>query len=165
MLANHKRGIFPLKRGFWGESQRSVRRLSNQISSFRSGTHQRFSSYVQLTFMLYNRIHGISLIELTVQKAFQSYVFHLSIERATMKTQQWKHSNENTVFRWYLKGGLSPFCSPLTTPTGQKKKFSIRDFSSKCHQIPKKLRIWSHLLDKSLMENFIFCAVAPANNS
>ena len=38
-------------------------------------------------------------------------------------------------------------------------KFSIRDFFSKCDQIRSFLRIWSHLLKKSLMENFIFCAV------
>ena len=38
-------------------------------------------------------------------------------------------------------------------------KFSIKDFFSKCDQICSKLRIWSHLLKKSLMENFIFCAV------
>ena len=38
-------------------------------------------------------------------------------------------------------------------------KFSIKDFFSQCNQIRKKLRIWSHLLKKSLMENFIFCAV------
>ena len=29
----------------------------------------------------------------------------------------------------------------------------------KCDQIRRKLRIWSHLLNKSLMENFIFCEV------
>ena len=28
-----------------------------------------------------------------------------------------------------------------------------------CHKIHNFLRIWSHLLKKSLMENFIFCAV------
>ena len=39
VLANHKKGIFPLKRAFLGESQRQVRRLSNQISSFRLETH------------------------------------------------------------------------------------------------------------------------------
>ena len=33
------------------------------------------------------------------------------------------------------------------------------DFFSKYDQIRKKLRIWSHLLKKSLMENFIFCSV------
>ena len=39
----------------------------------------------------------------------------------------------------------------------QKLKFSIKDFFSKCDQIRRKLRIWSHLLKKSLMESFIFC--------
>ena len=38
-------------------------------------------------------------------------------------------------------------------------KFSIKDFFRKCHQIRSFLRIWLHLLKKSLMENFIFCAV------
>ena len=38
-------------------------------------------------------------------------------------------------------------------------KFSIKDFFIKCDQIPSYLRIWSHLLKKSLMENFIFCPV------
>ena len=38
-------------------------------------------------------------------------------------------------------------------------KFSIKDFFSKFEQTCWKLRIWSHLLKRSLMENFIFCAV------
>ena len=38
-------------------------------------------------------------------------------------------------------------------------KFSIKDFFSKCDKIRSFLRIWSHLLKTSLMENFIFCAV------
>ena len=41
----------------------------------------------------------------------------------------------------------------------QKIKFSIKDFFSKCDQIRRELWIWSHLLKKSLMENFILCAV------
>ena len=36
-------------------------------------------------------------------------------------------------------------------------KFSIKDFFIKFDQIRRFLRIWSHLLKKSLMENFIFC--------
>ena len=36
-----------------------------------------------------------------------------------------------------------------------KVKFSVKDFFSKFF---RKLRIWSHLLKKSLIENFIFCA-------
>ena len=39
----------------------------------------------------------------------------------------------------------------------QKIKFSIKDFFSKCDQFQKKIRVWSHLLKKFLMENFIFC--------
>ena len=38
-------------------------------------------------------------------------------------------------------------------------KFSIKDFFSKYDQIRRKIWIWSHLLRKSFMENFIFCAV------
>ena len=38
-------------------------------------------------------------------------------------------------------------------------KFSIIDFFSKCDQIRSFLPIWPHLLNKSLIENFIFCAV------
>ena len=41
-------------------------------------------------------------------------------------------------------------------PIAQIMKFSMKDLFSKCDQ---KLRIWSDLLKKSLMENFIFCAV------
>ena len=35
-------------------------------------------------------------------------------------------------------------------------KFSIKYFFSKCDQIRSFRRIWSHLLKKSLVENFIF---------
>ena len=41
----------------------------------------------------------------------------------------------------------------------QKMKFSIKDLFTKCDQIGRTLQIWSHLLKKSLMENFNFCAV------
>ena len=40
----------------------------------------------------------------------------------------------------------------------KKMKFSIKDFYSKCDQIRRFLRIWSHLLKKSLTENFSSCA-------
>ena len=43
--------------------------------------------------------------------------------------------------------------------SAQKMKFSIKDFFIKLGQIRWKLRIWSHLLKKSLTENFIFCAL------
>ena len=41
-------------------------------------------------------------------------------------------------------------------------KFSIKDFFSKFDQTRSFLRIWSYLLKKSLMENFIFlCSDIP----
>ena len=48
------------------------------------------------------------------------------------------------------------YCSRTT----QKIKFFIKNFFSKCEQIRRNLRIWSYLLRKSLMENFIFCPVS-----
>ena len=57
-------------------------------------------------------------------------------------------------------GFLSPpIKSESVTDTTQKMKLSSKDFFSKRDQIRMKLRIWSHLLRKSLMGNFIFCAV------
>ena len=47
----------------------------------------------------------------------------------------------------------TPVAELRACSTAPKMKFSIKDFFSKC------LRIWSYLLKKSLMENFIFCAV------
>ena len=51
---------------------------------------------------------------------------------------------------------VSSNCTPFTA---EKIKFSIKDFSSKCDEIRRKLRIWSHLLEEPLMENFMFYAV------
>ena len=43
-------------------------------------------------------------------------------------------------------------------------KFSIKDFFSKCDQIPRKLWIWSHLLKKSLMETSVFVQCEPVRS-
>ena len=42
-------------------------------------------------------------------------------------------------------------------------QLDIKDFFSKCDQIRRKLRTWSHLRKKLLMENFIFCAMCKDN--
>ena len=52
-----------------------------------------------------------------------------------------------------ITGTLTGLC------TAQRMKFSIKDFISKYDQIRSSLQLWSNLLKKSLMENFIFCAV------
>ena len=50
-------------------------------------------------------------------------------------------------------------CSNDDYFTAQKIKFSIKDLFRKCDQIRSFLRVWSHFLKKSLMKNFILCAV------
>ena len=60
---------------------------------------------------------------------------------------------------WSVRGTLVKFRSMHVGFTAQKMKFSIKDFFSKCDQICRKLPIWSALLKKSFMENFIFCVV------
>ena len=57
------------------------------------------------------------------------------------------------ILRWNVELCLSY--------TAQNMKFFIEDFLSKCYGIRRFWRIWSHLLKKSLMENFIFlcCAI------
>ena len=52
---------------------------------------------------------------------------------------------------------MKPFAKIVNT--AQKMKFSIKNFFSKCDQVRSFLRIWSHLLKKSLIENFIFGAM------
>ena len=41
-------------------------------------------------------------------------------------------------------------------------KFTIKDFFKKCDQIRSFQRIWSRLLKKYFVENFIFCAMQVA---
>ena len=66
------------------------------------------------------------------------------------------------MFDWVLKTPLK-FTWEWTilwiTITAQKMTFSIKDFFGKWEQIRSFLRICSHLIKKSLMENVIFCAV------
>ena len=51
-------------------------------------------------------------------------------------------------------------CQQNLNSTAQKMKIFIKDFSNKCDHIRRKLRIWSNLLKKSLLENFILlCSV------
>ena len=58
-----------------------------------------------------------------------------------------------------MLASLNLVIAHLKEYTAQKMKFSIKNFFSKYEQIRSFLQIWSHLLKKSLMENFIFCPV------
>ena len=63
--------------------------------------------------------------------------------------------------RLYILPSGNFLIDPMAIVSASLMKFSIRDFFSKCEQIRRNLRIWSHLLKKSSMENFIFCAFPP----
>ena len=67
-------------------------------------------------------------------------------------------SNFKRYIFFFLSNSLILF-QILKDYTAQKMKFSIQNIFSKCDQIRKKLRIWSHLRKKSLIENLVFCAV------
>ena len=83
-------------------------------------------------------------------------VFFVTIQPASGQNLLQKFSVDLLTFtREILKGKFIVYAV-----TAQKMKLSIKDFFSKCDQIPRKLRIWSHLLKKSLTENFIFCVVS-----
>ena len=60
------------------------------------------------------------------------------------------------MFLYFLSFFLDNRKQTTKVNTAQKMKFSIKDFFSKCDQTHKKLRIWSHLLKKSLIKNFFF---------
>ena len=57
-----------------------------------------------------------------------------------------------------MSNGLKKKCLRHGT-LHKKMKFSVEAFLSKCDQIRRKLRSWSLLLKKSLMENYIFYAL------
>ena len=84
---------------------------------------------------------------------FKSSFFYRTPPLSTSKSKQ---------FRTYICYILfsKPFkvlkCFFPSANTAQKVKFSIEDFFSKCDQIRRKLRIWSHLLKKSFNRKLHF---------
>ena len=93
-----------------------------------------------------------------------------------IKFRQLRNNFRRSHTEVFLRKGVLKTCSKFTGEhpcrsgitlrhgvlNALKIKFSVKDFFSKCDQICRKLRIWSHLLKKSLMEN-IFCAISPVN--
>ena len=84
--------------------------------------------------------------------------FSLKIQNNTTQTKNVTLPNYFENLR-LNDNSISSLFQNNKTGTAQKMKFSIKDFFSKCDQIRSFLRIWSYLLQKSLMEDFIFCAM------
>ena len=66
---------------------------------------------------------------------------------------------QRLMHRWFSPKNCLDNQNILQKNTAQKLKFSVKDFFSNCDDIRRKLLIWTHLLKKSLMENFSFCAI------
>ena len=88
-------------------------------------------------------------------------VFKDSVSRIRSYISQINHLIDNILMDGYKAKSNREFLMfyRSISNTAKKMKFSIKDSSSKCDQILRKLGIWSYLLKKSVMENFIFCAV------
>ena len=93
-------------------------------------------------------------------------------ERANNNAAIWERVTVNrpefpdTVFRGWdrdisITWVVLTFSEEIEMIRCTKDEVSIKDFFSKCDQIRRKLRIWSHLLKKSLLENFIFLCSDP----
>ena len=70
-------------------------------------------------------------------------------------------NSQTMLMAAHFDGGS--FLVSNTPVTAQKIKSSIKDFFSKFDQIRSFLPIWSYLLKKSSMENFIFCVVSETH--
>ena len=91
---------------------------------------------------------------------FTEHLWETSSEY-TVKLQSWSNPLHKKM-RLSITHFFSK-CNQIRSFTAHKMKFSIKDFFSKRDQIRSFLRIWLHLLNKSLIKNVIFCAVFPAD--
>ena len=107
------------------------------------------------TLIIKNALYSTNKIFKLLQNLFFIYLFIYSFANyfsfyVCISNQKNEISSIRVIF-FHNEAALSN--------TAQKMKFSIKDFFSKCDQIRSFLRIWSHLLKKLLMENFMFCLV------
>ena len=89
-------------------------------------------------------------------KSLWAWVSFLSLEKSKI-LRILLCNTEKTTLKWFTG-------QKMNFKMNFKFKFSIKGFFSKCDQIRRKPRNCSNLLKKSLMENFIFCAVVKRIN-
>ena len=110
--------------------------------------------FLLLTLNIFHTFFECFYIEF--KKINVSWVICLIFDKLSSRRTQMKRFQKGHKFSLHSEVHLEP---SQTNITAQKMKFPIKDFLGKCDQIRRFLRIWSHLLKKSLIENFIFCAV------
>ena len=88
--------------------------------------------------------------------------FYLRWKVSSFELTSLKNSRRDILLKWSIAYWLvsGDYIGKTSLTNLQMKEISLlKDFYSKCHQIYSFLWIWSYLPKKSLMENFIFCAV------
>ena len=101
---------------------------------------------------LYSRFFPRDFLINFYKSCFLKHLIHLPLKQYKLLVQ-W-----TPCFDLLLLMSLNIFRRKLLKQCA-KNEFFIKDFFSKFDQVPRKLRIWSHLLKKTLMKNFIFCVV------
>ena len=89
-------------------------------------------------------------LALRIQKIQVASIFCWQISNLVLWKQTFLKLVSLTITKWSLI---------WWNINAQKMKLSIKGFFIKCDQSRNFLRIWSHLLKKSLKENSFFCAV------
>ena len=131
----------------------SVIRFSCLITSYwtiESESPSSLSHQIETAFIKY-----ISTVPITT---LVTYSLFLCVLSSTFLQKMQYSGNRHAEFVSFVRL-IAIRHNPFSKLKNLTWKFSIKDFFSKCDQIRRYLRIWSHLLKKSLMENFIFCAV------
>ena len=114
--------------------------------------------YLAVFYIVYNYLYNSIIF------SYSTLLCYPSLNKAGYPFEQCFYLDLNkkmaniSGFSWVILVFWS--CNVLLLLTLHKKmKFSIKDFFGKYDQIRRKMRVWSHLLQKRLMENFVFCVV------
>ena len=105
---------------------------------------------------------------MSLRSKFLNSLFNLTTFKQSLRLENLRIVlSLDLLIRWhdsilYAVISMIMYCQ-LVNITAQEMKFSIKGFFSQCDQIRRKLRILSHLLNKSLMENFINTNNSSAN--
>ena len=158
----------------WWESLRIVR-AENKVETsfigqpFRKTIHHEWSIPSIFSQKTIEQLEIIPYVVLAVIAKVNDLVIN---EKWGMRSTVWFRKNDSRKRKMKSPKGImfcTTTCHQLTghakSYTAQKMKFSIQDFFIKWDQIRSFLRIWSHLLKKSWMENFIFCAVVAESSN
>ena len=96
------------------------------------------------------RVFVVTVDDIKVKKYLVlTYTFHLKCEVTIPFSFSFFHYFVSLLLKYHFETSKKYY-------TAQKNEFLFKDFFIKCDQIRRILQIWSHLLKKSLIENFIF---------